>query len=162
MLQRGDLFSLVELLPVLGPEEIPFLQCLDGGEAAAAGGAVVVEHAVLSGDLACQALVASAARHAPPEELQEVVFLHFFYFIVCNGGQMLQKFCRKTLAFPHFLVQKHRILCFFVKFYYTMLQRYMNYFTKIFGLFRKLVYFCTVILEKVAQQSQASQSKKQC
>ena len=72
---------------------------------------------------------------------------------------MLQKICRKTLAFPLFLVQKNRMLRFFVKFYYTMLQRYMNYFAKIFGLFYKLVYFCTVILEKVAQQSQASQSK---
>jgi hypothetical protein len=57
---------------------------------------------VLSDDLACQALVASAARDAPPEELQGVVFLHFFYFIVCNGVKMLQKICRKTLAFPHF------------------------------------------------------------
>jgi hypothetical protein len=68
----------------------------------------------------------------------------------------------KNACFSSFFGSKTSDIVFLCEIYYTMLQRYMNYFAKIFCLFYKLVYFCTVILEKVAQQSQASQSKKQC
>ena len=44
-------------MSVLGCEQVPFLEGFDGREPVAAGGAVVVEHIVAGGYLACDAVL---------------------------------------------------------------------------------------------------------